>query len=159
MSERYESFQRQNGERAKRGEDSNSEDPDGNWWIIPGIIDEAGYRQLEVWKKGMVIVDAVYGIGEQMPRHEQYGLTAQMQEASASVPANLAEGYTSGTDGMYLRHVRIACGSAAELETHLLIARRRAFVMPSQVDPVLKQLVQLRKSLYGLRNYLRKELQ
>lgn len=158
MSQSHKGVERRNQNMGKSSHQRKESDGDEKWWLIPGIIDEEGYRQLRVWQSGMVVVDKVYDIGDQMPASEKYGLTAQLLKSAESIPSNLAEGYTAGTDGMYFRHVRIACGSAAELETQLLIARRRRFVEPSMVDPVLHRLVQLRRSLYALRNYLRNEV-
>jgi four helix bundle protein len=86
------------------------------------------YRELEVWKRAMDMVVAVYGLTEEFPAQERYGLASQMQRAAVSVPANIAEGYGRLHRGDYLHHLSIARGSLAELETHLTLAVRLDFV-------------------------------
>lgn len=86
------------------------------------------YRELEVWKKAMDMVVAVYEMTEEFPSVERYGLTSQIQRAAVSVPANIAEGYGRIHRGDYIHHLSIARGSLAELETHVTIAVRLNFV-------------------------------
>ena len=53
-----------------------------------------------------------------------YGLKDQMTRAAVSVPSNIAEGHERGTTKEFVRYLRIASGSAAELRTQLYIARK-----------------------------------
>ncbi|HUW18671.1 MAG TPA: four helix bundle protein [Sedimentisphaerales bacterium] len=39
------------------------------------------FRQLDIWKKGIEIVKDVYKTVSEFPKHELYGLSAQMQYA------------------------------------------------------------------------------
>ena len=86
------------------------------------------HRELDVWKKAMDMVVAVYGLTADFPAQERYGLASQMQRAAVSIPANIAEGYGRVHRGNYLHHLSIARGSLAELETHIALAVRLQFV-------------------------------
>jgi len=50
------------------------------------------FRKLEVWRESHELTLAVYRLSSSFPAHERYGLTSQLQRASASIGANLAEG-------------------------------------------------------------------
>lgn len=50
------------------------------------------FRSLKVWQKGHQLTLAIYKVTARFPKHELFGLTAQMRRASASIPANIAEG-------------------------------------------------------------------
>jgi four helix bundle protein len=50
------------------------------------------FRSLQVWGKGHQLTLAVYKVTAAFPKDELYGLTSQIRRASASIPANIAEG-------------------------------------------------------------------
>jgi len=51
------------------------------------------YKDLEVWKKSVVLVKEVYNIcNNNFPIEEKYGLVDQIKRSSVSIPANIAEG-------------------------------------------------------------------
>ena len=86
------------------------------------------YKELNVWQKGIEIVDQIYSITENFPQKESYGLSSQMNRAAISVPSNIAEGFARGHTAEYKRFLRIALGSCAELDTQLIIAARRKYI-------------------------------
>ena len=91
------------------------------------------YRELDVWQKAMDLAEMVYGLAARLPDEERFGLASQLRRAAVSIPANVAEGYGRSHRGDYVRHVSIAKGSLAELETHLLLAVRLSFVTRGQL--------------------------
>ena len=92
------------------------------------------YKELQVWQKGIEIVDKVYSMTEAFPREELYGLTSQMRRASVSIPTNVAEGFVRHHTKEYIQFLHVALGSCAELETLLVIAARRKYVTSSNLD-------------------------
>jgi len=85
----------------------------------------------------MDLVDAVYEITETFPKDERFGLTAQLQRCAVSIPSNIAEGHGRDHLGEYIHHLGIANGSLMELETQVLIAARRSYVLESDADRAL----------------------
>lgn len=81
------------------------------------------FRELTVWQKSMMLTTYVYAITRRLPPHERFGLGGQMQRCAVSIPSNIAEGNKRATVKDYVQFLRIASGSAAELETQLLIAQ------------------------------------
>ncbi|MDO8624321.1 MAG: four helix bundle protein [bacterium] len=85
---------------------------------------EQGFRSLIVWQKAMLLADEIYRLTKSFPASEQYGLTSQMRRAAISIPSNIAEGSRRSTKRDYAHFLRIACGSTAEIETQLELAKR-----------------------------------
>ena len=81
------------------------------------------YKELTVWQKGIHLVEEVYALTAKFPVDEKYGLASQMQRAAVAVPSNIAEGYLRGHRKEYVQFLNIALGSAAELETQLIICK------------------------------------
>ncbi len=82
------------------------------------------HKELIVWQKSIELAILVYALTKQYPKEETYGVTSQMRRSSVSIASNIAEGRSRGTTKDFLQFLRIAYGSAMELETQLLIARR-----------------------------------
>jgi four helix bundle protein len=80
------------------------------------------FRKLLVWQKSKDLVVKIYQIVKTNPISKDYGLKDQIQRAAVSIPANIAEGDELDTDKQSVRHFYIAKGSAAELQTLLIIA-------------------------------------
>ena len=50
------------------------------------------HENLDLWKKAIEFVVAVYKVTEGFPKDEKFGLTSQLRRASVSIVANVAEG-------------------------------------------------------------------
>lgn len=83
------------------------------------------YKNLTAWQKGIELVAEIYKLADQLPKIEHYILVSQMLRAAISVPSNIAEGYRRNHRLGYVQFLSISLGSAAELETQLIIAKNK----------------------------------
>ena len=81
------------------------------------------FKDLTVWQKSMTLVKQVYDITAGFPATEQFGLANQMRRAAVAIPSNIAEGKKRNSKKDFVHFLHIADGSAAELETQLLISK------------------------------------
>ena len=84
------------------------------------------YKDLEAYKKAYEVTKTTYKLTASFPKEELYGLAIQLRRAAVSVPSIIAEGYMRGSKE-YVQFLKIALGSAAELETQLLLSRDLGF--------------------------------
>jgi four helix bundle protein len=112
------------------------------------------YRDLEVWKLSMDLVDMVYLATKKMPRQE-FDLRRQIRRAAVSIPSNLAEGYRRKKKRpAYQNHVSIAMGSQGELETQIEIAQRNSFMSTEASRPLFVTIDRVGAMLYRLHDSL-----
>ncbi len=116
------------------------------------------YRDLEVWKQGIVLAKGLYRATEKFPEHEKFGLTSQMRRASVSISSNIAEGHARGTPGEFQRFISIAMGSVAELETQIIISLEIGYFAEGTSQRLLEQLDRIGKMLRGLHLSLGKRI-
>ena len=103
------------------------------------------YRDLRVWQEGMALAELSYRLTRAFPREEMFGLTAQIRRASASIPANIAEGHGRENTQSFIQFLRIAQGSLKELETHLLLAVRVGLIESGEITGAMQQCEALGK--------------
>ena len=115
-------------------------------------------RDLEVWQRGIELVEAIYPVSGRFPKTEVYGLTSQMRRAAISVPSNIAEGHARASTKEYLRYISIAQGSLAEIDTQLELAGRLGYVGMEELRPLRSQHLVLAKQLHQLHDALLKRL-
>lgn len=113
-----------------------------------------GYKDLRVWQEAMELAESVYRFATALPREERWNLADELRRAAVSVPSNIAEGRTIGTDGNFSKHVRYAQGSLAEMETQLQLAENLGLSQSPVSDDLWEQITNLHKGLSALRRYL-----
>lgn len=108
------------------------------------------YKDLIVWQKAIDMFEMIYQVTRNFPKEELYGLTNQLRRAAVSIPSNIAEGHARASTAEFVRFLSIARGSLAEVETHLLIARRLAYLSNDQLAPILSLQIEINKMTNGL---------
>ena len=89
---------------------------------------QSSYKDLIAWQKGMELAAAIYDATDRFPSHEQFGLVSQLRRAAVSVPSNIAEGKAHYSNREFVRFLRHARGSLAEIETQVPIAQQRKYL-------------------------------
>ena len=102
----------------------------------------------------MALAVIAHGVADALPAEQRYGLGAQIRRSSTSIPSNIAEGHAQRGIRTYLRHVRIALGSHAELDTQLEVASRLKLIGQPHRDAIASELTRCRQMLYGLQRSL-----
>jgi four helix bundle protein len=73
-----------------------------------------------------------------------------MRRAALSIPSNIAEGCGEGSRKETIRFLHMAARSAAETESHLIIASDMGFVSPDVREQFLGNAVSIRRMLAKL---------
>jgi four helix bundle protein len=109
------------------------------------------FRNLEVWKKAHKNTLSVYENTRSFPQEEIFGLTTnQMRRASVSIPSNIAERCGRGTDTELARFLRIAMGSASELEYQIFLSRDLKYLKENVYAELSENIIEIKKMLSSL---------
>ena len=113
------------------------------------------HKNLKVWEESIYLVTEIYKQTENFPKSELYGLTNQIRRSSVSIPSNIAEG--SGRNSWKELHnfVGYSIGSAAELDTQLIIAKKLNYLDDEAEDTLFKMIEKTRKLLSGYKKYIK----
>jgi four helix bundle protein len=97
------------------------------------------FRELLVWQKAKELAVKIYRLVKTQPFSKDFGLRDQIQRSAISVPANIAEGDELGTDKQSILHFYIAKGSAAELQTLLIISREIDYIESETMEDLVNE--------------------
>ncbi len=102
----------------------------------------------------MQLATEVYRLSAQLPKHETYGLSSQIQRSAVSVPSNIAEGHGRNSNKEFDHFLGIASGSLSELETQLILAQQLGYLTEETISPALQISSEIGKMLKGLQKSL-----
>ncbi len=108
------------------------------------------FKSLIAWQKAMDLVDEVYDVTDLFPRHEIYGLTAQLRRAAVSIASNIAEGQARYSKPDFRHFLRQARGSLAEVQTQVLIALRRKYIPAARCEKIEDRIEEVARIMNGL---------
>jgi len=108
------------------------------------------FRDLIVWSKSHELTLEVYKLTENFPKEEMFGLKSQIRRASASIPANIAEGCGRSSNGDFARFLYNGMGSTCELEYHLLLSKDLGYIPANDHKRVDASVVEIKRMLSSL---------
>ncbi len=111
------------------------------------------FRKLEVWSDARILVKEIYSITESFPASEKFDLISQINRASVSIPANIAEGCSKDFQKDFIRYLKISLGSAFKLETHLILSNDIGFINDKELYLKVGKIQQLQKRISSLIKY------
>jgi four helix bundle protein len=107
-------------------------------------------ESLDAFRVARGISSATYRLTSAAVLRSHPSLVDQIRRAAISIPANIAEGYALGTRPQWIRHLRIALGSTAELRSHIQVALDLGLVPPACGTDSLEEIDRLISLLVGL---------
>jgi four helix bundle protein len=108
------------------------------------------FTELKVWQEGHRFVVEIYNQTNSFPKAELFGLTSQIRRSASSVTSNVTEGFERGGKKEFAQFLRIARGSLAETQNHLILARDLGYLHPSAFAKLADQTILIHKLLNGL---------
>jgi len=115
------------------------------------------FEDLECWKEARQLTRLVYEairLGSQWQKDLR--LCGQIQGASVSVMANIAEGFVRHSGKEFVQFLFVAMASAAEVQSHLYVAVDQGYLAPEKFDSMYVQAEKTGRIISGLIKYLRR---
>jgi four helix bundle protein len=114
------------------------------------------FEDLDCWKGARKLTQLVYGAIDRNPIWQRdIRLCGQIQAASVSVMANVAEGFVRHSDKEFVQFLFIAMSSAVEVQSHLYVAIDQKYLSQESFDEIYAQAEKTGKIISGLIKYLR----
>lgn len=112
------------------------------------------FEDLQIWQDGVELAILIYA---SFRESRDFGFRDQIQRASVSIPSNIAEGFDRLSNNEFIRFLKIAKGSCAELRTQLIIAQKIGLLdEPSELIERSKKLSAMIQKMIAYRDGIRK---
>jgi four helix bundle protein len=113
------------------------------------------FEEFEVWQTAREITRIIYDLTKKRDFSHDYGLKNQICRAATSIMSNIAEGYESLTEIVFIRHLSIAKGSAGEIRAQLYAALDQNYITESEFHKTSELSKKASRQLAALIAYLK----
>ncbi|MFT3892236.1 MAG: four helix bundle protein [Anaerolineales bacterium] len=112
------------------------------------------FEDLEVWQKAKELTNLIYRVSLSGAFSRDFGLRDQMRRAAVSIMSNIAEGFESQTQLIFVQYLNRAKGSSGELRAQLYIAFEQNYISQDEFNLVISLAETCSKQLARFIQYL-----
>lgn len=113
------------------------------------------FENIEAWQAARELTRQIYKATAQGQFTRDFGLRDQVQRATVSIMANIAEGFDSQSNRSFVQFLGYALRSATEVQSHLYVALDQEYVSQDEFDSLYQQAVKVKNLIHGFLRYLR----
>ena len=121
---------------------------------MPRII---RFEDIEAWQTARELTKLVYILTGRVEFAKDYGLCNQMRRASVSIMSNIAEGFESRTNSLFIDYLGRAKASAGELRAQDYIAKDTGYLDDSDFHRIFELCERCSKQIAGFMRYLEQQ--
>jgi four helix bundle protein len=113
------------------------------------------FEDIQGWQEARKLTSKIYELTNKFPFKKDPGLYGQIQEASVSVMANVAEGFDRQSKKEFIKFLYYASGSASEVQSHLYVAIDQKYVSEEDFKVTYEQARKTKSLINGFISYLK----
>jgi four helix bundle protein len=114
------------------------------------------FEDIQAWQEARRLANEVYQATSKLPFRRDIGLRRQIQEASVSVMANVAEGFDRQSRKEFVQFLYYASSSASEVQSHLYVALDQQYVSERDFSILYEQAKSAKSLINGFIAYLKR---
>jgi four helix bundle protein len=113
------------------------------------------FEDMLAWQKARVLTKDIYACAKVGTFARDFGLRDQIQRASVSTMANIAEGFERGGDKEFGQFLSNSKGSCGEIKSHLYVALDQGYIPSGTFDKLYANADEVGRLVFGFMTYLR----
>ena len=114
------------------------------------------FEDIDAWQGARELTRRVYDVSADGRMSRDFGLRDQMRRAAVSIMSNIAEGFESRTEMLFIEFLGRAKGSAGELRAQLYVAHDAGYLDSNQVASLRSECEKCSGQIQKLMAYLKK---
>ena len=113
------------------------------------------FEGIESWQEARELTKQIYLFTAAPGFSKDFGLRDQIQRASVSIMANIAEGFDSGSSKSFISFLKYAYRSASEVQSLMYVALDCRYVKEEEFENCFNRVSTIKKLIGGLIKYLK----
>ena len=116
------------------------------------------FEEFEVHKKGVVLTKLIFSLVNNTLLDKEYSFKDQIKRAVISITNNIAEGSEYNNNKQFVRYLKIAKGSCAEVRNMLILAKELEFCSVHEIQKSLNLTIEISQNISNFIKYLNTKL-
>lgn len=117
------------------------------------------FEEFEVHKKGIELTKQVFKLLNKTPFEKEFGFKDQIKRAVISITNNIAEGSEYNNNKQFIRYLKIAKGSCAEVRNMLILAKELEFCKENEIQDSFQLTLEISQNISNFIKYLDSKLE
>ena len=113
------------------------------------------FEDIQGWQEARTLTKKIYELTNKSPFKRDRGLCNQIQKASVSIMANIAEGFDRQSKREFTKFLYYVSGSASEVQSHLYVALDQNYITGEVFEETYKQAQKTKSLVNGFIKYLK----
>lgn len=113
------------------------------------------FEDVQGWQEARKLTKDIYKLTKIPPFERDFRLCGQIQDASVSVMANIAEGFDRQSKKEFIKFLYYASGSASEVQSHLYVALDQNYISEEEFSVAYEQAKKAKSLINGFIAYLK----
>ncbi len=112
------------------------------------------FEDIEAWKLARILTNRIYEISNRGDFSRDFALRDQIRKAVISIMSNIAEGFESQTQALFITYLGRAKASAGEVRSQLYIALDQNYINTEDFEPIQELVEIISRKIYRFIKYL-----
>jgi four helix bundle protein len=113
------------------------------------------FEDIQGWQEARKLTKKIYELTNGTAFKKDMRLCGQIQEASVSIMANIAEGFDRQSKREFIRFLYYASGSGSEVQSHLYVALDQKYISETDFQETYNQARKTKSLINGFISYLK----
>lgn len=116
------------------------------------------FTEIDSWIEARKLVNKIYEMTKKEKFKKDYGLKDQIQRAGVSIMSNIAEGFDSGSNKIFINFLNYSYRSASEVESLLYVVADLTYINENEFKELRKDVNKTKNLIGGFIQYLRNSI-
>jgi len=117
------------------------------------------FEEFEVYNKSIHLAKKIFKLLESHSFDKEFGFKDQIKRAVISISNNIAEGSEYNNNKQFIRFLKIAKGSCAEVRSMLVLAQQLEFVSENDIIDSKELSIDISKNISNFIKYLENKIE